>query len=116
MGWLAFGVAYSVAYAVIGAYLRPYQALVPWFRIVALLIPPLAGVIVIMRRRTSWAGCQWLFWASIALGLMMSAIGVVGWSVDELLLGTTTSWIGWHAVFALFAGWRRCWRCSPSPI
>src|SRR5260221_8843510 len=102
MGWLAFGVAYSVAYAVIGAYLRPYQALVPWFCIVALLIPPLAGVIVIMRRRTSWAGCQWLFWASIALGLMMSAIGVVGWSWDALLLGTTTTWNGSPPVFATF--------------
>src|SRR4029077_20666882 len=30
--------------------------------------------------------------------------GVVGWSVDELLLGTSTSWLGWHAVFALFGG------------
>ena len=104
MGWLAVGAAYSIAYAVIGAYLRPYQAVLPWFRIVALLIPPLAGVVVILRRRHIWSGCQWLFWASIALGLVMSSIGVVGWSVDELLLGTTTSWIGWHAVFALFGG------------
>jgi PAS domain S-box-containing protein len=104
MGWLAVGAAYSIAYAVIGAYLRPYQAVLPWFRIVALLIPPLAGVVVILRRRHIWSGCQWLFWASIAVGLVMSSIGVVGWSVDELLLGTTTSWIGWHAVFALFGG------------
>ena len=104
MGWLAFGVAYSIAYAVTGAYLQPYQSVVPWFRIVALLIPPLLGVSVIIRRRHAWLGCQWLFWASIALGLVMSSIGVVGWSVDELLLGTTTSWVGWHAVFALFGG------------
>jgi PAS domain S-box-containing protein len=104
MGWLAFGAAYSIVYAVIGAYLRPYHALLPWFRIVALLIPPLAGVAVITRRRHAWSGCQWLFWASIALGLVMSSIGVVGWSVDELMLGTTTTWIGWYAVFALFGG------------
>ena len=104
MGWLAFGAAYSIAYAIIGAYLRPYQSLLPWFRIVALLVPPLVGVAVILRRRQAWLGCQWLFWASIALGLVMSAIGVVGWSVDELMLGTTTSWVGWHAVFALFGG------------
>ncbi len=104
MGWLAFGAAYSIVYAAIGTYLRPYSAILPWFRIVALLVPPLAGVAVIVRRRHQWAGCQWLFWASLALGLVMSAIGVVGWSVDELLLGTNTSWLGWHAVFALFGG------------
>src|SRR5712675_2177300 len=102
MGWLALGVAYSVIYAVLGAFLRPYPTLLPWFRLVALLIPPMAGVAVIVRRRHVWAGCQWLFWASLALGLVMSAIGVVGWSVDELLLGTSMSCLGWHAVFALF--------------
>jgi PAS domain S-box-containing protein len=104
VGWLAFGAAYSIIYAAIGALLRPYPAILPWFRIVALLIPPLAGVVVILRRRHRWMGCQWLFWATIALGLGVSAIGVVGWSASELLLGTTTSWLGWHAAFALFGG------------
>lgn len=62
------------------------------------------GVVVIVRRRVVWAGCQWLFWATLALGLLMSAISVVGWSVDEMMLGVSTSWLGWHAVFALFGG------------
>src|SRR5687768_5240482 len=104
MGWLGLGVAYSILYAVGGAYLRQYPHLLPWFRIVALLIPPLAGVAVIARRRHAWAGCQWLFWATLALGLVMSGISVVSWSVDEMLLGVGTSWLGWHAVFALFGG------------
>ena len=104
MGWLGLGVAYSIVYAVIGAYLRPFPHVLPWFRIVALLLPPLVGVVVIARRRQTWAGCQWLFWATLALGLLMSGISVVGWSVDEMLLGTGTSWLGWHAVFALFGG------------
>ena len=104
MGWLALGAAYSVLYAVVGAYLRPFPDLLPWFRIVALLLPPVVGVAAIVWRRNSWAGCQWLFWATLALGLMMSGISVVGWSVDELLLGASTSWLGWHAVFALFGG------------
>ena len=43
MGWLALGVAYSIVYAVIGAYLRPFPDVLPWFRIVALLLPPLVG-------------------------------------------------------------------------
>jgi PAS domain S-box-containing protein len=104
MGWLGLGVAYSILYAVIGAYLRPYPHVLPWFRIVALLLPPLVGVTIIARRRHAWAGCQWLFWATFALGLVMSGISVVSWSVDEMLLGVGTSWLGWHAVFALFGG------------
>ena len=104
MGWLGLGVAYSILYAVAGAYLRPYPHVLPWFRVVALLIPPLVGVTVIARRRHAWAGCQWLFWATLALGLVMSGISVVGWSVDEMILGVGTSWLGWHAVFALFGG------------
>src|SRR5687768_18457128 len=104
MGWLGLGVAYSILYAVGGAYLRQYPHLLPWFRIVALLIPPLAGVAMIARRRHAWAGCQWLFWATLALGLLMSGISVIGWSVDEMMLGIGTSWLGWHAVFALFGG------------
>ena len=104
MGWLAIGVAYSVIYAVVGAYLRPFPDVLPWFRIVALLLPPLAGVAIIARRRHTWAGCQWLFWATLALGLLMSGISVVGWSVDEMMLGVGSSWLGWHAVFALFGG------------
>ena len=104
MGWLALGAAYSIIYAVVGAYLRPFPEVLPWFRIVALLLPPLAGVAMIARRRHAWAGCQWLFWATLALGLLMSGISVIGWSVDEMRLGIGTSWLGWHAVFALFGG------------
>ena len=104
MGWLALGVAYSILYAVIGAYLRPFPDVLPWFRIVALLLPPLGGVALIAGRRHTWAGCQWLFWATLALGMVMSGISVIGWSVDEMLLGAGTSWLGWHAVFALFGG------------
>ena len=104
MGWLAFGIGYSILYAVAGAYLRPFSTILPWFRVVSLLVPPLVGVAVIVRRRHSWIGCQWLFWVTLALGLLMSAISVVGWSFDELMLGISTSWLGWHAVFALFGG------------
>jgi PAS domain S-box-containing protein len=104
MGWLGLGAAYSILYAVVGPYLREYPHILPWFRIVALLVPPLTGIVVIVRRRQVWSGCHWLFWATLALGLLMSGISIVGWSVDELLLGSTASWLGWYAVFALFGG------------
>ena len=102
MAWLGCGVLYSVAYLGIGWLLRGHGTALLWFRVTALLIPPLTGVVVIARRRYVWTGCHWLFWATIALGLTMSAIGLIGWTVDELLLGHETSWLGWFTVFALF--------------
>ncbi len=104
MAWLAGGVAYSLVYLLGGWLLRGHLTVLLWFRIGALLVPPMAGVSVITRRRQEWSGCQWLFWATMALGLMMSAIGLVGWTVDDLLLGREASWLGWHTVFALFGG------------
>ena len=102
MAWLASGVIYSVVYLAIGWWLRGHGHALLWFRVIALLIPPLAGVVVIARRRHVWTGCHWLFWATIALGLTMSAIGLVGWTVDEFLLKREASWLGWYTVFALF--------------
>ena len=61
----------------------------------------MTGTIIIVRRRQAWSGCQWLFWATIALGLAMSAIGLTGWAADELMFGRDT-WLAWPAVFALF--------------
>src|SRR5438046_735867 len=77
MGWLAFGAAYSVAYALIGAYFRPSISLLPWFRIIALLIPPMIGVAVIVRRRHVWAGCQWLGIGCAAVAVRAPAISSV---------------------------------------
>jgi PAS domain S-box-containing protein len=73
-----------------------------WLRICALLIPPLTGIVVIAYRRRDWTGCQWLFWATVALGLSMTTIGIVGWTIDEVLRARETSWLGWYTVFALF--------------
>ncbi len=102
MAWLACGVLYAVFYSVVGALLHGSPLAVHAFRLPALLVPPVAGVVAIVRRRREWTGCQWLFWATIALGLIMSAAGMVGWTLDDLLLQRDTSWLGWHTVFALF--------------
>ena len=103
MLWLVLGVLYSGAYGVTGWLLRGQPAVLSWFRAVALLIPPMAGAVVIIWRRHSWRGCEWLFWATVALGLMMSAIGLTGWATDELVFSRDT-WLAWPAVFALFGG------------
>src|SRR2546430_6357650 len=75
MGWLLSGILYSTAYVFVGWQLRGHAALLSWFRAGALLIPPMVGTWVIVRRRQTWRGCQWLFWATIAVGLSMSAGG-----------------------------------------
>src|SRR6185295_14793049 len=74
MGWLALGILYSVAYVIGAKLLVDEPSVLSWFRACALFIPPLCGVVVIVRRRRRWRGCEWLFWATIGLGLMMSAI------------------------------------------
>jgi len=102
MVWLALGVIYSLAYVTVGWLLDGVPTVLLWFRAAALLTPPLVGVFTVVRRRHMWTGCQWLFWATIALGLMMSALGLLGWTADQIMSGTTSSWLGWYAVFALF--------------
>jgi len=101
MGWLLSGILYSTVYVLVGWELRGHAALLSWFRACALLVPPMAGTYVIVRRRQTWRGCQWLFWATIAVGLAMSAVGLTGWAADELMFQRDT-WLAWPAVFALF--------------
>src|SRR3954468_421700 len=91
MGWLGFGAAYSILYVVLGAYLRSYPGVLPWFRSVALLAPSIAGIIVIARHRHSWGGGQWVFWAMVALGVALWALMVTGWPIDELLFGVAVA-------------------------
>jgi PAS domain S-box-containing protein len=101
MAWLAFGILYSVGYAAVGLLLRGQPAVLAWFRAAALLVLPLAGASVIVRRRHDWSGCQWLFWSTIGLGLTLSGIGLTGWATDEFVSARET-WLAWPAVFALF--------------
>ena len=101
MGWLLTGILYSTVYVTIGWLLRGHPALLGWFRAFALLVPPMAGAYVIVRRRQTWRGCQWLFFATIAVGLVLSAVGLTGWAADELMFQRQT-WLAWPAVFALF--------------
>src|SRR3954469_7500911 len=101
MGWLLGGILYSAAYVVAGWLLRGDPVSLSWFRAAALLVPPVVGILTIVGRRQSWRGCQWLFWATISVGLAMSAIGLTGGAADELMSRRET-WLAWPAVFALF--------------
>jgi PAS domain S-box-containing protein len=100
--WLLYGAIYSALYVLVGIVLQRYPDGLLWFRLVALLLPPLTGVVVVVRRRHAWRGCEWLFWATIALGLLMSAVGLLGWTFEAVFLSRNVSWLGWYQVFALF--------------
>jgi PAS domain S-box-containing protein len=101
MSWLLGGIVYSLVYAVAGFLLRDAPTAESWFRAGALMVPPMTGAILIVRKRNTWTGCQWLFWSTIALGLTMSGIGLSGWATHEGFSGER-SWLAWPAVFALF--------------
>jgi PAS domain S-box-containing protein len=103
MGWLLGGILYSAAYVATGWLLGGHPSSLSWFRAAALLVPPVVGILTIVVRRQSWRGCQWLFWATIAVGLAMSAIGLTGWAADELVSRRET-WLAWPSIFALFGG------------
>jgi PAS domain S-box-containing protein len=100
--WLLYGAIYSALYVLAGVVLQRYPDGLLWFRLVALLLPPLTGVAAIVRRRHLWRGCEWLFWATVALGLLMSAVGLLGWTFEAVFLSRNVSWLGWYQVFALF--------------
>jgi PAS domain S-box-containing protein len=103
MGWLTAGVVYSLVYAGIGQLLQQQPVYLSWFRAATLCVPPLTGAVIIFRNRSRWKGCQWLYWSTIAIGLVMSALGLTGWAVDELVNRRET-WLAWPAVFTLFGG------------
>jgi PAS domain S-box-containing protein len=102
VAWLLYGAIYSALYVLAGAWLQRFPDALLWFRLFALLLPPLTGVAVIVNRRHVWRGCEWLFWVTIALGLVMSAVGLLGWTFEAVFLSRNVSWLGWYEVFALF--------------
>ena len=64
-GWAIAGLVYAAAYAALMAALPAH----PWARLVigniALLLPPLAPLYILVRRRGDWRGREAIFWAAI---------------------------------------------------
>jgi hypothetical protein len=108
MAWLAGGVLYSMAYLAAGSILRGNAQALLWLRISALLVPPMTGILVIAWRRRDWSGCQWLFWATIALG---------SWDGLSMNCCSPAKRPGSDGTRYLRSSgpWRRCLPCSPSP-
>jgi len=101
MNWLAFGAAYVGAHIVVGWALASHPVAHAWFGNLALLAPPLLFAALVIRRRRDWVGCEWLFWASLALGALLWAVGHLGFTLDDLVFAAPNPWLRGHTVFTL---------------
>ena len=103
LGYLWIGVAYLGVYSA-GTWLLDGHPLArSIFGNTGLLLPPIAVSVIILRRRPKWVGCQRLFWDTFGIGVALWAIGHLGWTYDEIVLGRG-SWLRWHTVFSLCGG------------
>ncbi len=102
MSWLVLGFGYALVYAIAEQWLLDGMWLATWFRAVAFITPPVLAIAAIARRRNDWQGCHRVFWSTVAIGLVVSTIGFLGWTLDGFLQGRDPSPLEWHAVLALF--------------
>jgi len=101
--YLALGVGYILVYPAIGWLLRDQPLALSIFGDIGLLIPPLAVLAAILRRRRVWRGCHRLFWDTVAIGLGLWIVGHLAWTFEDLVL-KQQSWLQWHTVFSLCGG------------
>src|SRR2546427_4971218 len=101
MNWALAGLVYACAYVAIILALgdREYARLL--VGTVALLIPPIAPIIVMLSRRGAWRGRQAVFWAAIGAWPMLWLIGQIGWSFDEVFRAVPLPWFKWHIILQL---------------
>jgi PAS domain S-box-containing protein len=97
------GVAYLIVYAVVGRMLSVHPTALAIYGAIGLLIPAGLVIAIIVKRRREWAGCQRLFWDTVAIGMLLWCIGHLGWVYGALVLGRP-SWLQWHTLFSLCGG------------
>ena len=103
MHHLIIGAGYLIAYVAIGTALSGRPTALSIYGTIGLLVPAASVSIVVLRRRRQWAGCQRVFWDTIAIGMVLWCIGHVGWAFGEIVL-RRPSWLQWHTLFSLCGG------------
>src|SRR2546426_3055482 len=85
MNWALAGLVYACAYVAIILALgeREYARLL--VGTVALLIPPIAPIIVMLSRRGDWRGRPAGFWAPLGAGPVLWLVGEIGWGGGEVV-------------------------------
>jgi PAS domain S-box-containing protein len=101
MNWAVAGLVYAVAYGALVSALSGQD----WARLVAgnigLLLPPLALLWALLRRRSAWRGRQAVFFAALGAWAVLWFVGQIGWAYDELLASTPLPWFKWHIILQL---------------
>src|SRR2546422_2042412 len=96
MNWALAGLVYACAYVAIILALgeREYARLL--VGTVALLIPPIAPIIVMLSRRGDWRGRPAGFLAPLGAGAMLLLIGQIGWSGHQRVPPGPPPPVKWH--------------------
>ena len=101
MNWAVAGLVYAGAYAALVAALADRESARLVVGNIGLLLPPLAPLVVLVRRRGAWRGRQAVFWAAIGAWAALWFIGQIGWASDELFRSTPLPWFKWHIILQL---------------
>src|SRR6185503_6687920 len=101
MNWAVAGLVYAGVYAALVSALSDRE----WARLVAgnigLLLPPLALLAALVRRRSVWRGRQAVFFAALGAWAALWFVGQIGWAYDELFAATPLPWFKWHIILQL---------------
>ncbi len=103
MRYLAFGLAFVLLYTVVGLLLGDHSFARSLFGNLALVGTAALVPIVVFKRRSSWSGCQRLFFDILAIAVVLWIVGHTGWAYDQLRYQEQT-WLKWHTIFSLCAG------------
>jgi PAS domain S-box-containing protein len=101
--YLSIGLGYLIVYSIVGRLLAGFPIALSIYGAAGLLLPAALVTAVIVKRRHEWAGCQRLFWDTIAIGMILWCIGHIGWAYGEIVL-KRPSWLQWHTMFSLCGG------------
>ena len=103
MNWVVIGLVYAGAYAALMTALADQPSMRLIVGNAALMLPPLAPLAVLARRRRAWRGRQSVFWWTIGAWAALWLFGQVFWASDELMRATPQSWFRWPIIVQLCA-------------
>lgn len=101
MTWALAGLLYAAAYALVIARLGSESHARLLAGNLALLLPPIAPLVVIARRRAVWVGRQAVFFGAIAAWAALWFVGQIFWATDELALHHPLPWFTWYILLQL---------------
>src|SRR5256885_15741659 len=101
MNWLVIGLAYAGAYVALMTALADHAAARLVIGNIALLLPPLAPIAVLLRRRNDWRGRHAVFWAAIGAWAVLWLVGQAARAAGELLRATPFPRVKWPGTLQL---------------